>query len=627
MIGLSWLVLLATLGSMAPTQAAVPPAATTPRAIVGPNMLVSRDGDFPHIELIVAANPRNVKNLVGGAITYTRPNGGFASRTYATLDGGATWHASEFPEQVEWGGGDPYVAFTPQGTALFCALTMAKDESSRQRAFLQVWRSEDGGRSWQAKPADLGCSYDFEKMAVDQTTGGFAGRAYIAALYGYPVYRVGLFRSADDGRSWTGPVEVTNGAGTIGVGAVNVLILSDGTVVVPIVKYEFLPDKVKRTGKITRPMSLMLSSDGGVSFTPPREAPAAVLDKDDPSARDTGGIEAFAADAGSKDYRDRIYMAWSDSRRGRPRILFSRSEDRGLHWSEPIPVDGSVPKETIQFQTVVAVNKDGVVGVTWYDTRGSKDGSQFDEYFAASVDGGRSFLQSVRVSSASSGFRGPGNMRMDPFIFDHKEEIHLSLISAVSRWPSGGDYLGLTADKDGVFHPLWADARSGTFQAYTAEVSVVVPTEKQPATGQTAATPQEPPKPPARTTVSLRGTVEFVFDPTRYDGATQESEIPVRLRNISNRPIYAPITLEITGFGINDPELPKDDSPAPTVVNAANGKTGVGAVFDFSSALGNQAVLRPGALTSPVVMRLRFEDPAKIPPIRLKVEGSVEEGK
>ncbi len=31
------------------------------------------------------------------------------------------------------------------------------------------------------------------------------------------------------------------------------------------------------------------------------------------------------------------------------------------------------------------------------------------------------------------------------------------------------------------------------------------------------------------------------------------------------------------------------------------------------------------ALTGPVVIRLRFQDPAKIPPIRLKVEGLVEE--
>jgi hypothetical protein len=617
------------LGSVVLLTAAALPlaAADAPRVVVGPNMLVSRDGDFPHIELIVAANPKNVKNLLGGAITYTRPNGGTACRTYATLDGGATWHASEFPEQVEWGGGDPYVAFTPQGTALFCALTMANDENARQRAFLHVWRSEDGGRTWQQKPADLGGSYDFEKMAVDQTTGTFAGRAYIAALHGYPVYRVGLFRSSDDGRTWTGPAEVTNGGGTVGVGAVAVMILSDGTVVIPIVKYEFQPDKVKKTGTKTRPMSLMLSSDGGVTFGPEREAPATVLNQDDPSFRDTASIEAFAADAGSKEYRDRIYMAWSDSRASRPRILFSRTEDRGLHWSEPIMVDGGVPNETVQFQTVVGVNRDGVVGVTWYDTRGSKDGSRFDEYFAASVDGGRSFLPSVRVSSASSSFRGPGNLRTDPFVFDHKEEVYFSLISAVSRWPAGGDYLGLTADKDGVFHPLWADARSGTFQAYTATVSVDLPAGEKPTAGEVAAAPPGPRKPAPRSEVSLRGKVEFVFDPTRYDGATRESEIPVRLRNVSSEPIYPPITLEIVGFGMDDPELVKDDSPAPSVVNAANGKTGVGAVFDFAGALGNQSVFPPGALSGPVVIRLRFEDPARIPPIRLKVEGSVEEGK
>jgi hypothetical protein len=78
---------------------------------------------------------------------------------------------------------------------------------------------------------------------------------------------------------------------------------------------------------------------------------------------------------------------------------------------------------------------------------------------------------------------------------------------------------------------------------------------------------------------------------------------------------------------MNDPELVKDDSPAPAVVNAANGKSGVGAVFDFAGALGNQSVFPPGALTGPVVIRLRFEDPARIPPIRMKVEGSVEGGK
>jgi hypothetical protein len=595
-----------------------------PRITVGPNTLASRDGDFPHVELILAANPRDAKNLVGGAITYTRPGGGMACRAYATDDGGATWHASEFAEQARWGGGDPYVAFTPHGTALYCALTLKPDETGRVRAFMHVWRSEDGGMSWRP-PADLGCSYDFQKMAVDQTTGRFAGRAYIAALHGYPVYTVSVFRSQDDGRTWIGPVEVANGGGTVGVGAVNALVLSDGTLVVPITEYEFLPDKVKRSGTVVRPGYLVSSADGGVTFTRGGPFPAWQWDMDDPRSMEMAGVASFAADPASEEYRDRIYVAWPDSRHGRLRIVLSHSSDRGGHWSEPMLVDRAAPPHAYQFQTVVTVNADGVVGVAWYDTRASADATVFDQYFSASLDGGRSFLPPVRVSSASSTFRGAGNMRADPLVFEHRDETYLSLISAVSRWPGGGDYMGLTADRDGVFHPFWADARTGTFQAYTSWVTVEPPPAAE--GGEDAAVAPEPTASAAvpRVKSSLRGVVELVFDPTHYDGTVQTLEVPIRLRNISEEPVLPPITLSILGFGIDDPELPKDDTPPPVVANATNGEAGAGAVFDFADALGTRGALEPGEVTSPVVIRLQLEDPSKIPPIRLEVEGYVEQ--
>ena len=47
-----------------------------PRIIVGPDYLVSRDGDRPHVEIMAAANPKNARNLLAGAITFTRPDGG-----------------------------------------------------------------------------------------------------------------------------------------------------------------------------------------------------------------------------------------------------------------------------------------------------------------------------------------------------------------------------------------------------------------------------------------------------------------------------------------------------------------------------------------------------------------------
>src|SRR5207253_7605116 len=44
-------------------------SAEKPKILVGPNILVSRDGNFHHVALMVAANPRNGKHLVGAAIT------------------------------------------------------------------------------------------------------------------------------------------------------------------------------------------------------------------------------------------------------------------------------------------------------------------------------------------------------------------------------------------------------------------------------------------------------------------------------------------------------------------------------------------------------------------------------
>ena len=600
-------------------------AGPSPRIVMGPNMLVSRDGDFPHVELILAANPKDVKNLLGGAITYTRPEGGTACRSYATTDGGATWWPSEFPEQVTWGGGDPYTAFTPQGTGIFSALAFQKDEKGQEHGYLHVWRSEDGGRSW-GKTQQLGYSYDHEQITVDQTTGRYAGRIYIGVLYGYPVYTVGVFRSEDDGRSWTGPVDAANGGGQLGINDVQPMVLSDGALVVPYADFEFLPGKAKMTGTSSSTAWLVVSEDGGVSFGKPRKIQTMEYNHDDRVGERLSAFPAFAADTRSKERRDRIYVVWTDFRFGPIRLLFSRSDDRGLTWSEPKLLDPGTPKGAMQGQPVVAVNKDGVVAVAWFDTRNAKEGFQLDEYFTASLDGGDTFLPPVRVSSALSNPMGPGDMNMGALTFRHKDTLALSLVSAGSRWPGGGDYMGLAPDKDGVFHPFWSDARTGTFQIYTANVTVVAPPKERPADGAKPAA-QAPAKPAARTKVALDARVELVYDPTRFDGASKEEEIPVRLRNVSTQPIYPPITIQVAGFGLNDPDIPEYPYPPMWVIDPATGKPGETATFDLSGALGNLESLEPGALTGPVVLKFRFQDPTLPQPIRLKVEGMVEEGK
>ena len=600
-------------------------AGETPKIVVGPDIIVSRDGDFPHVELNVAANPRNARNLVGGAITYTRPAGGTANRAYATIDGGSTWKASEFAEQVDWGSADPYVAFTPQGTALFSGLAFLKDETGRTRAGLYIYRSADGGLTWE-KPANLGYSYDHEQMVVDPSAGRFGGRAYVGVLYGpYPEYVVGVFRSEDDGRTWIGPVDAAKGGGKIGLNEFMPLVLSDGTLLLPYADFEFLPDKVKTTGRISNNVWIVASTDGGISFGTPRKIQTMWHDFDDKTGRQLGGFPSLAADSRSKEFRDRIYCAWADAKNGKTRVLFSSSSDRGRTWSEPRLLDPSVPAEAYQYQPVVAVNRDGIVAVTFFDTRVSKDGSEYDEYFTASTDGGKTFAAPVKISSAPSRPSGPGNMRFGVLAGRYKEKAYLSLVSAASRWKSGGDYMGLAADKDGAFHPFWADARSGTFHIYSATVTVTAPPEEKAGAATPASSPGK--APPTRAKANLDGKVELVFDPTSYDETAKEAEIPIRITNTSSQTIYPPITLEIVGFDLDEPDIYKYPYPPMYVSNAPNGKRGEGAVFDFSKALGSLDALAPGGQTAPVVLKFQFTDPSEVPAIRYRLEGMVEDVK
>ena len=190
--------------------------------------------------------------------------------------------------------------------------------------------------------------------------------------------------------------------------------------------------------------------------------------------------------------------------------------------------------------------------------------------------------------------------------------------------------MGLTADKDGVFHPFWADSRSGTFQIYTARVQVETPPKKESRKTSTTS-PPEPPKPEReRIEVSLLDRVEFVFDPTRYDALASEVEYPIRLKNTSKEAIYPPIRLEVTGFGFEEDqseEQKKEDAEnAPTVLNATNQKKLEGAIIEFRDMLGNLEALEPGAQTGPVVMRLKLVDPGKTPSLRIKLTGFVPKG-
>ena len=614
----------ASLALLLVLLAAPASASSATRILVGPDVLVSAGEDYPHMEMMLASDPRNANRFVGGSITFSRADDSPACRTYATSDGGYTWTSATLPEMVQYGGADPQVAYSVSGTALFAGLVDKADAKGQLHSDLLVYRSLDGGATWQ-HPIDLGHSYDHEQIAVDRSSGKFHGRIYIGALYSppgwkldpkhvnLPPYLVGLFRSDDDGRSFQGPVEAARGAHNIGINVADVLVSRDGTVYAPYVEFPVDQQVMEKT--TIENLWMVKSTDGGLHYSKPMKVASYYvgyyrdyMKRARQQRFDTPSFPQFTIDDSDGPYSGSIYAIWSEMRTGKPRLQITRSSDGGRTWTPARDVPSGEPAWSSQFQGAIAVNARGVVGITWFDTRDASAQDRYREYFTASTDGGRSFTAPKAVSSEPSYPRGPGDIRFTPFDVDSSEAVlGLRFGSAFQRWPNGGDYMGLAADPNGQFRALWADARSGMFQLWSAPI-------KAGEADQTVST--------SPATVTKKMTV--VFGKSSYDTATGDFVFPVRLKNISDETLYGPFTVKVTS--VVDPWDIRfkrtDPINTPTIVDASNGKTGVGAVFDYSHALGDFTSLPPGAITGAVLWKLKMSSAAR-PYVGVEIDGYV----
>lgn len=581
----------------------------TAKILVGPDILVTGEGNSPHAEVIIAANHRNGKNLLGAGIDV----GNYLDRVYVSTDGGYSWIETSPGERHDYNSADPQVAFGIQGTAYFVEMCNRKDRSFEpsEHLGLRFYRSKDGGLNWQ-EPSHVnpGYSSDHPQIAVDLTKGQYAGRVYIgAASVGLAVrkdllsrtggrsvpsenWNVGVFRSDDDGRSFVGPVIAVKGKpGGKGVTTqvINLLVLSDGTLFVS--AYELV-------GKPQRNIWCVLSKDGGVSFSGIMNVQKQVVDK---KLRNVNLPVVFAVDTHTEQFQDRIYCVWSDQRSGKTRILLSYSADRGKTWSEPEQVDKSAPNGAHQYLPAVAVNDKGIVGVSWYDTRYSNVDGIDHEFFAVSDDGGESFLSAVQVSSQEYYPRTTSGITLMPRTRrTSTESISLRFLETGQRWP--GHYQGIVADTDGTFYPFWVDKRTGNYQIWTSQIVVKLDEVEQ--TRKTE----------AKVKTDITDKLELIFETIKYDSLSEVAEVPVRLKNKTEVPIYPPIILEITSItGLAElAEQPRSagyKEKALVILNAHNGKQGAGAVFDFSKQLGDFESLVPGAVTGALTWRVKIVDP------------------
>lgn len=455
--------------------------AQQPPVSVGPNIHVSvARPNSVHNEVVVAADPASVAHLLVGSMVLLANSEEHFVAGYASFDGGTTWK----PVLSDSGAGryaDPIAAYGLDGGAVFGELA----GNVRSDSSLFGWYSEDAGTRWtRSRFADsLRPHMDRPFFGVDHTSSPFRGRVYIAAsriLLRPTRSAVALWHSRDGGASYDRAVVTPEYPGVTVLGGVTTL--TDGTVAI-VVKAALLRDTpvsaTVRAATARYDIQLLLSRDGGATL----ETPRAVAEM-----HGTGVTASIDSDRGSRWFRDRVYVVWNDTRSGeRSQPLLTYSDDRGKSWSIPrivnddrLPWPGEGPKRNTA-KAVVAVNRDGVVGVMWQDKREAGHGDdpyecEYDIRFAASFDGGETFGPSVRVNKQRRTFGASERW----VLLTRYDSLPVGATLRVRRydWCSGGHTNGLAADAQGRFHAVWVDNRTGISQVWTAPILVSGPVMK-----------------------------------------------------------------------------------------------------------------------------------------------------
>lgn len=315
-----------------------------------------------------------------------------------SADGGATWSSAPLPGTDRWElAGDPSVIFADDGTAhaLFIAFDRPDDYRFLGRAAhrngIFTSRSADGGGSWTdpvpvvEHPETPGIPFeDKPMMTADRRDGSpHHGNLYVA----WTQFRAGasgirFSRSTDGGRSWSGPIEISDRPGspqdTVGAAeGTDLAVGPDGTL------YVVWSDS---TGLL-----LDRSEDGGRTFgTDVHVRRTADIVFPVPGVARANGYPSLEVDPRS----GRLFVTWVDRGSGEADVWLTTSEDGGGTWTGPVLVSGDPAGSGIEhffaWSAVDPVTGTYVAG--YYRTvRADPAGPELRYTVSWSTDGGRTF--------------------------------------------------------------------------------------------------------------------------------------------------------------------------------------------------------------------------------------------
>jgi len=349
--------------------------------VQNPNATLYRNSE---VQPMVIADPGNPAHLVANFQQDRWSKfGGNAVVTYVSNNGGLDWHpARAQPKFTHCAGGtaanggdyevatDSWLAYGVHGTVF--QVVFAINQVASYTTAIVVSRSTDGGETW-SDPVSLIADTNpefFDDRPTVTVDPRHPDRVYVVwdrvddtststdEHWVQPFY---LARSFDNGVTWETPRDVHDTAVNSGTLGHDLVVLADGTLV----------DAYDLATDTTNSAEVLRSTDGGATWGPPIALAPLPATWTIPNPDGAGpGIRNAALPllAVGRDGTTIDAVIASAAADGTQHVAFTQSGDKGMTWSAPVVIDHA-PAGTSAFTPMIAVDRDGRIGVTYYDTR------------------------------------------------------------------------------------------------------------------------------------------------------------------------------------------------------------------------------------------------------------------